>query len=153
MNPLRTNLNDAPKETELKADEGWINMQVQFLINQKSAGTDKLVVGYTVLPPGSRHDKHRHPNADEFLVILSGRGYVYTDGSDQPAGAGDVIFSPRGHWHGFNNTGNEDVAIVWGWSGAGSLDAAGYEIPPEGYPASAPQQIRKGRVTDESAVG
>ena len=23
--------------------------------------------------------------------------------------------------------------VVWGWSGAGSLEAAGYEIPPEGY--------------------
>ena len=30
-------------------------------------------------------------------------------------------------------TGKEDVVLVWGWSGAGSLEAAGYEIPPEGY--------------------
>jgi len=31
------------------------------------------------------------------------------------------------------NRGSEDVVLVWGWSGAGSLEAAGYEIPPEGY--------------------
>lgn len=133
MKPYRTNLRNVPHERGLKAEEGWINMQVQFLINQKTAGSDKLVVGYTVLPPGSRHDKHRHPNADEFLVILKGQGYVYTDGPDEPSGEGDVIFTPRGHWHGFNNTSSEDVVIVWGWSGAGSLEAAGYEIPPGGY--------------------
>ncbi|MBZ5541038.1 MAG: cupin domain-containing protein [Acidobacteriia bacterium] len=133
MKRYRTNLRSVPREGGLKAEEGWINMQVQFLIDQKSAGSDKLLVGYTVLPPGARHDKHRHPNVDEFLVILKGHGYVYTDGEDEPSGEGDVIFTPRGHWHGFNNTGTEDVVIVWGWSGAGSLEAAGYEIPPEGY--------------------
>jgi quercetin dioxygenase-like cupin family protein len=133
MKRFRTNLKDIPKEKGLKKEEGWVNMQVQFLINQQNAGSDKLLVGYTVLPAGARHDKHRHPNVDEFLVILKGSGYVYTDGADEPSGAGDVIFSPRGSWHGFNNTGTEDVVIVWGWSGAGSLEAAGYEIPPEGY--------------------
>ena len=133
MKRYRTNLRNVPREGGLKAEEGWINMQVQFLIDQKSAGSDELLVGYTVLPPGARHDKHRHPHVDEFLVILKGRGYVYTDGEDEPSGEGDVIFTPRGHWHGFNNTGTEDVVIVWGWSGAGSLEAAGYEIPPEGY--------------------
>jgi hypothetical protein len=37
------------------------------------------------------------------------------------------VFTPRGHWHGFKNTSSEDVVLVWGWSGAGSLEAAGYE--------------------------
>ena len=41
---------------------------------------------------------------------------------------GDVIFTERGHWHGFDNTGDEDVTLVWGWSGAGSLEDAGYEV-------------------------
>jgi hypothetical protein len=39
------------------------------------------------------------------------------------------VLTRRGHWHGFNNTGDEDVTLVWGWSGAGSLEAAGYELP------------------------
>ena len=47
----------------------------------------------------------------------------------EPSGEGDVVYSPRGCWHGFNNTGDEDVTLVWGWSGAGSLEAAGYELP------------------------
>ena len=78
---------------------------------------------------GSRHDRHRHPNADEFLIVLSGSGMIYTDDEDQPAGEGDVLFTRRGLWHGFDNTGDEEVTLVWGWSGAGSLDAAGYELP------------------------
>jgi len=38
------------------------------------------------------------------------------------------VFTERGHWHGFNNTTDDEVILVWGWSGAGSLDSAGYEV-------------------------
>jgi mannose-6-phosphate isomerase-like protein (cupin superfamily) len=62
---------------------------------------------------------------------MSGRGETYTDTGREPSQAGDVIFTPRGHFHGFDNTGDEDVLLIWGWSGAGSLEAAGYTLPDE----------------------
>jgi quercetin dioxygenase-like cupin family protein len=107
-------------------------MQVQFLIDQQSADSDKLVLGWTVLPPGARHERHRHFHADEFLLVIKGSGLIYTDEGEEPSGEGDVVFTKRGHWHGFNNTSDEEVVLVWGWSGAGSLDAAGYEVSDEG---------------------
>jgi quercetin dioxygenase-like cupin family protein len=104
-------------------------MQVQFLIDARAAGSDKLVVGRTVLRPGARHERHLHPNCDEFLVVMSGHGEIYTNTGREPSKAGDVIFTPRGNWHGFDNTSDGDVLLLWGWSGAGSLEAAGYAIP------------------------
>jgi quercetin dioxygenase-like cupin family protein len=130
--PYRTTIHDVPLERDLREDEGWVNMQVQFLIDERTAESSGLVVGRTVLPPGARHDRHRHPNCNEFLVVMSGRGEVYTDEGTEPSQAGDVIFTPAGHWHGFNNTSDEDVLLIWGWEGAGSLEAAGYELPPDG---------------------
>jgi len=128
MKSYRTNLRDVPYVEGLPEEDGWINMQVQFLIDQKSANSDKLVFGYTVLPPGARHDRHRHFNCDEFLLVLKGHGIIYTDEGEEPSGEGDVIYTERGHWHGFNNTSDEEVVLIWGWSGAGSLEAAGYEV-------------------------
>ena len=125
----RVNRHDVPMEGGLRSDEGWVDMKVQFLVDAVQADSERLLLGWTVLPPGARHDRHRHPNADEFFVVLTGHGLTYTDEDDQPAGEGDVVFTRRGHWHGFNNTGDEDVTLVWGWSGAGSLEAAGYELP------------------------
>jgi quercetin dioxygenase-like cupin family protein len=129
MKPFRTTVDEVPLEEGLSADEGWVDMEVQFLIDARNAGTETLVVGRTVLRPGARHERHAHPNCDEFLVVMSGRGEIYTDGGREPATAGDVIFTPRGHFHGFDNTGDEDVLLIWGWSGAGSLAAAGYVLP------------------------
>lgn len=130
MRPTRTNVSEVPLAEGLSRGEGWVDMQVQFLIDEPRTGTDRLVVGRTVLPAGARHERHRHPNADEFVVVMTGHGTIYTDGEDEQAAEGDVVFTPRGHWHGFSNTSEQEVVLIWGWSGAGSLEAAGYELPP-----------------------
>jgi quercetin dioxygenase-like cupin family protein len=127
--PYRTRIEDVPLERNLREDEGWIDMQVQFLIDGRSANSNGLVVGRTVLPPGARHERHLHPNCDEFLVVMSGRGEIYTNTGREPSVAGDVIYTPRGNWHGFDNTSDEYVLLIWGWSGAASLEEAGYAIP------------------------
>jgi mannose-6-phosphate isomerase-like protein (cupin superfamily) len=128
----RTNMRDVPKVAGLQRKDGWVDMQVQFLIDKKTAGADH-VVGWTVLKPGARHENHRHHNCDEFFIVLKGHGHIYTDKGQEPSGEGDVIYSPRGCWHGFNNTSSEDVVLVWGWMGAGSIEASGYEVGPEGH--------------------
>jgi mannose-6-phosphate isomerase-like protein (cupin superfamily) len=128
----RTNLRDVPKVEGLKRDDGWVDMQVQFLIDKKSAGADH-VVGWTVLKPGARHENHRHHNCDEFFIVLKGHGHIYTEAGEVPSGEGDVIYSPRGCWHGFNNTSSEDVVLVWGWMDAGSIEASGYEVHPDSH--------------------
>jgi mannose-6-phosphate isomerase-like protein (cupin superfamily) len=128
----RTNMRNVPKVEGLARKDGWVDMQVQFLIDKKTAGADH-VVGWTVLKPGARHENHRHHNCDEFFIVLRGHGHIYTDKGQEPSGEGDVVYSPRGCWHGFNNTSNQDVVLVWGWMGAGSIEASGYEVGPEGH--------------------
>ena len=48
----RTNIKDVPKVEGLKREDGWMDMQVQFLIDKKSVGANH-VVGWTVLRPGT----------------------------------------------------------------------------------------------------
>jgi quercetin dioxygenase-like cupin family protein len=128
---FRTNIRNVPREGGLREDEGWVQMQVQFLIDKKSAGTDN-VVGWTVLKPGARHEPHLHTDADEFFIVLKGKGHIYTaDGGQEPSDEGDVVYSPRGVPHGFNNTSDEDVVLVWGWMGAGSIEDSGYHVAKE----------------------
>ena len=134
---FRTNLRDVPKVEGLKREDGWVDMQVQFLIDKRSAGVNN-VVGWTVLKPGASHESHRHHNCDEFFIVIKGNGHVYDDNGQVPSGEGDVIYSPRGCWHGFNNTSSEDVVLIWGWMGAGSIEDSGYEVDPESHATYTP---------------
>jgi mannose-6-phosphate isomerase-like protein (cupin superfamily) len=124
----RTNRKNVPMVQGLQRKDGWVDMQVQFLIDKKTAAADH-VVGWTVLKPGARHERHLHRNCDEFFIVLQGKGHIYTEDGEEPAGAGDVVYLPRGCWHGFNNTSDHEVVLVWGWMGAGSIEASGYEVP------------------------
>lgn len=128
---IHKNLADVPFVGGLDEDEGWVDMRVQFLLDAAATGADDFLLGWTVLPPGARHDRHLHRNADEFFVVLRGAGHIYTDDGTESASEGDVIWTPRGKYHGFDNTGDDDVVLVWGWNGAGSLEASGYEVDPE----------------------
>ena len=61
------------------------------------------------------------PTNDTFR-LLKGQGHIITEKGLEPSVEGDVVYSPRGVWHGFNNTSNDDVVLVWGWMGAGSIE-------------------------------
>jgi quercetin dioxygenase-like cupin family protein len=129
----RVRLEDVPLVPNLREDEGWVDMQVQFLLGLETVGADDFLLGWTVLPPGAKHDRHLHTNADEFFIVLEGSGRIYTDDGTAPSTKGDVIWTPRGKWHGFDNTGDEDVVLVWGWNGAGTLEDSGYQVHPEAH--------------------
>src|SRR5215813_6462939 len=90
----RTNMREVRKVAGLKRKDGWVDMQVQFLIDKASAGADH-VIGWTVLKPGARHERHRHHHCDEFFIVLKGHGHIYTDDGETPSGEGDVVYSPR----------------------------------------------------------
>ncbi len=122
-----TNLKDVPIVEGLSRDEGWVNMQVQFAIDKAKAGSDNLLVGWTVMPPGAMHDRHRHAHCEEFWIVIEGDGIMYTNEGEREAHKGDFVLIPRGHWHGFKNTSDNDAVLAWGWSGAGSLEDSGYE--------------------------
>src|SRR5687767_8666966 len=80
----RTNLRDVPKVEGLPRKDGWVDMQVQFLIDEKSCGANH-VVGWTVLKPGARHERHRHHRCDEFFIVLKGHGHIYDHEREVPS--------------------------------------------------------------------
>jgi quercetin dioxygenase-like cupin family protein len=122
----------APVAEDLTADEGWVNMRVQFLIDADQAGAERMVAGRTVLPPGgASHEWHRHPNAEEFVYVIRGNGVVLNDDEQVPVGPGQIVFHPANTWHGVRNTSDtEEMELLWAWAGASSKAAAGYEVRP-----------------------
>ena len=55
------------------------------------------------LEPGASIGEHRHEKDEEVYVILTGRGVMKIDGSDQAVGPGDVCLTRVGHSHSLTN--------------------------------------------------
>jgi oxalate decarboxylase/phosphoglucose isomerase-like protein (cupin superfamily) len=79
---------------------------------------------HVVLLPGQGHERHNHPDADEVLYILSGRGeQMVDDASTFPVGPGQAVFIPTGAFHSTVNTGWEPLTLLAIYAPAGAEQA------------------------------
>lgn len=125
--PMKVHIDSFAPDGSLRAEDGWVDMNVKFLITTDSVNAQQTVLGITVFPPGARHDIHRHPNAEESEYIVEGHGVARVGSDDVAMGPGDVVFVPKNEYHGFYNTSDTERAVmVWCYGGAGSLEQAGY---------------------------
>lgn len=125
--PMKVRVDSFAADGSLKAEDGWVDMNVKFLITKDSVGASETVFGITIFPPGAKHDIHRHPNAEETEYIVEGNGIARVGDDDVEMGPGDIVFVKADDYHGFYNTSETERAVmVWCYGGAASLDEAGY---------------------------
>jgi quercetin dioxygenase-like cupin family protein len=127
--------NSIASDASLSAERGWHDMDVKWLITKDNVGSSKTVVGRTFFPPGSKHAVHRHPNAEEWEYIISGKGVKHVGDESFVMGPGDLVFCPQDVYHGLENPAEntEPLVTLWGYCGAGSLEDAGYVLPTDGH--------------------
>jgi len=101
-------------------------MDVRWLVTKDRVGSVKSVFGVTYFPPGSRHELHRHPNAEEVEYVISGSGIAYVGDDAVDLGSGEAVFVPQNAYHGFENNSDTEVVMAWYYAGAASLEEAGF---------------------------
>ena len=101
-------------------------MDVRWLVTKENVGAVKTVFGVTYFSPGSRHEIHRHPNAEEVEYLISGSGVAYVGDDTVELGPGEAVFVPQNAYHGFENNSDAEVVMAWYYAGAASLEDAGF---------------------------
>jgi mannose-6-phosphate isomerase-like protein (cupin superfamily) len=69
--------------------------------------------------PGTKMRIHKHMNNDEIIFIQKGEGTLTLGEESIEVKSGDVVFVPRGVWHGLHNTSKENLRMVFQYSPAG----------------------------------
>ena len=83
-----------------------------LVAKESKAFSDKVQVRITEYLPGFAHELHIHPEQDEIIYILSGRGLSETKSGKQEIKAGDVVYVPAGVEHATYNPNAETVKAV-----------------------------------------
>lgn len=135
MYKFRIGVDDVQVASAAKTDVGFANMDIRFLISDKTVGAQELSLFRTVFPPGfSAHQKHYHADIEEVIFGIRGRGVVgieHPDGKieEYEISPGVAIFIPKNYIHWFRNLNpNEEVEICGVYS---APDAGDYK--PEDY--------------------
>ena len=128
--PKKISLDDVGPDRVARPEAGrpgWIEMDVRWLVTRQTVAAEDSVFGVTYFPPGSRHEIHRHENAEEVEYLIQGQGVARVGEDDVAISVGEAVFVPRNEYHGFRNTSDTETAVmVWCYAGAASLDEAGY---------------------------
>src|SRR5215217_4091585 len=69
--------------------------------------------------PGRKMRIHKHLNNDDLIFVHKGEGTLTLDEEAIQVKTGGVVFVPRGTWHGLDNTGKENLRMVFQYSPAG----------------------------------
>jgi oxalate decarboxylase/phosphoglucose isomerase-like protein (cupin superfamily) len=107
-------------------------------ISKTKHGIDGISFCTEDMTPGRKMRVHKHLNNDELIFIHKGEGTLTLDEQLVEVKTGDVIFVPRDRWHGLDNTGNENLLMVFQYSPAGFEE---YFIE-NGTPAGMPAKVR-----------
>ncbi|MBI4192694.1 MAG: cupin domain-containing protein [Betaproteobacteria bacterium] len=113
----------------VKRDEGWREMNIKWLLGEKTVGIKSAVLFKAVIKAGAAHEKHLHHKADELVYIISGKGRHGLGDEEWDIGPGDAYLNPREivHWS-YGTDQNDPLILVGVYVGAGSLEDTGYEF-------------------------
>ena len=108
----------APMPSVFQADEGdrWLLLGQKPLISKVdpvTTGSDSLVVGTEVMPPGNKIPMHKHLYEDEVIFVHQGAVRVSLAGRQYEAGTGATVFIPHGNWVGVENASSEPAMILF----------------------------------------
>ena len=131
MEKRMTSISETPTDGTLASNNGWLQMDLKWLVSESNLGSKYLTFGRTLFAHGgaSRHALHIHKNAEEIIMVLRGHGDSIVGEDTLPMGPGDVCYIPPGVPHSFvNRSATEDCEIIFVYGGAPSLEKAGYEV-------------------------
>ena len=99
--------------------DGYGQASIHWLVSKKTNGARELTVGVTTLPVGGSNPRHRHPNCEEALYVLSGEIEHYIEGTPNVRmKAGDMILVPRDLVHQAINIGDAPAELLVSFSSA-----------------------------------
>lgn len=117
--------NDVP--TDVTYEKG---LKIDFGVNDATCGAKRITMGHTIIPAGSRNQRHYHANSEAAFYIVKGRLRILigegADYSETEVGEGTFCYVPQGEIHGIVNCSDtEDAELIFAYGGVPNKEASG----------------------------
>lgn len=135
----------------IEGAKGWDAQPGPFIlkVDRHNGGSSHFVFGTEDLPPGASIDRHRHPGADEILLLQTGHARVRLGDVIKEVHGGAMVFVPANTWISVTNTGTEAISCVFVFSALGFDDFMRAESVPEGKKVTPLTKAEDARIMKE----
>ena len=137
----------------IEGAKGWDAQPGPFIlkVDRYNGGSSHLVLGIEDLPPGASIGRHRHPGADEIILLQNGRARVKLGDMTKEVHGGATVFIPANTWISVTNIGTDTVSCVFVFSALGFDDFMRAESAPEGKKITPLTKAEDARIMKEYA--
>jgi quercetin dioxygenase-like cupin family protein len=137
----------------IEGAEGWEGQPGPFIlkVDRYNGGSSHLVFGTEDLPPGAKIDRHRHPGADEILLLQNGNARVSLGDGTRDVHGGATVFIPANTWIAVTNIGTDVISCVFVFSAPGFDDFMRAESIPEGQKITPLTKAEDAQIVKEHA--
>lgn len=88
--------------------------EIYVLLSPKTVQTAEMIMGVSIVPIGEHVIEHVHDYSEECFFVLQGKGILYFDNEEKvDLAPGWAVRVPRGRRHRIENTGSEDLRVVF----------------------------------------
>ena len=109
-------------ESQAKAVE-LPGRKLSWLVGNEQLQAANCSVCIIRIPPGEKaRPAHSHPQGEEVVYILSGRGRALVAGEVAPVRKGSIVVFPKAAVHMLHNTGNVEMKAICFFAPATSLE-------------------------------
>lgn len=105
-----------PLSAGILIDQPW--GKLTWLASRELGNSATMTFGRVIIPAGQMNPRHRHPNCDEILHLLSGRLAHSLGDKKFILNPGDTISIPAGQWHNARALDGIDAEMVICFSSA-----------------------------------
>jgi quercetin dioxygenase-like cupin family protein len=120
-------------------------------VDRHNGGSAHLVFGTEDLAPGASIDRHRHPGADEILLLQTGRARVKLGDATRDVHGGATVFIPANTSISVTNIGPDAISCVFIFSAPGFDDFMRAESAAEGTKITPLTKAEDARIMKEYA--
>jgi mannose-6-phosphate isomerase-like protein (cupin superfamily) len=86
--------------------------EMDWLANSELGSSESVSVARMRVAPEGITERHRHPNCDEVVLVLEGKGELELDGKSFNLAPGDCRVVPAGRSHLVRNVGSQELLLV-----------------------------------------
>lgn len=87
---------------------------IYILLSPKNTGNENMIMGYAITPSGTGVKEHKHPKSEECFFVIKGKGRVFFEnGEVLDFEEHDAVRIPRNVKHAIENTGDNDLCVVF----------------------------------------
>jgi mannose-6-phosphate isomerase-like protein (cupin superfamily) len=108
---------------------------ITIKISKTKHGVEGISFCVEDMSTGGKMRIHKHLNNNELIFIHKGEGTLTLNEDAIAVKTGDVVFVPKGIWQGLDNTGKENLLMVFQYSPAGFEEYFIENGTPEGMAA------------------